>query len=60
MRLYSLHPQPATRLDGQNHLVQSPAKAATRFGNRRSQTGYLSTVNWVTINVPVLTAVVFR
>ena len=53
-------PKSASRPDGQDRFVHSPAKAATRFGNRRSQTRYLSTVNWVTINVPVLTAVVFK
>ena len=47
-------------LDGQNCFVQSPAKAAIRFGSRRFPTCYLRTVNSVTINVPVVTAVVFK
>ena len=47
-------------LDGQDRIVQSPAKAATRVGSRRFPTCYLRTVNSVTINVPVVTAVVFK
>ena len=39
---------------------QSPVKAATRFCSQRFPTCYLRTVNSVTINVPVLTAVAFK
>ncbi len=42
----------------------SPARCPSRLPHGAPadgpQTGYLSTVNWVTINVPVLTAVVFK
>ena len=60
MHLCSPHPQVRGPPGGQDRFVQSSAKAATRFRNRRFQIYCLSTVNWVTINVPVVTAVVFK